>query len=160
MAFEVVNVSRKPFEYLEPHLPAFFAALDKLIARYPDDITRDEVLIECDSGERTLWFIFEDGKFLSFAMTKDRKITSTGIRVAKLCDLAGERALEAADEICEALEGWADAIEAPIRDIEGRVGWGRELKKRGYEVHAVLYRKKVELNGQSENHIDPGSEAA
>jgi hypothetical protein len=145
---KVVDPTGWSEEQMKPYLEPFKAAVAKLVAQFPDDISAQGLFEKVQRGERRVWLVLDDDdSFMAFAMTTTRILDATGVKTALLCDLAGERIFEAADELCEALENWADEIRAECRDVEGRPGWSREMKKRGYEPYAMLWRKKVKLDG-------------
>lgn len=142
LSYRVVDTTDMTPAEMVPYWGPLLVAMQKLCDRFPDDLSVPAMLFECRDGLRRVWLILDEaGAFVSFAMTKIYTVAGTGARVATLMDLAGDEGHACADEICAALEGWADREAAPIRDVTGRLGWKRELEKRGYRVHSVTYRK-------------------
>lgn len=115
--------------------------LGRLAARFPGDVTMGALYAEILQGRRTLWLVLEGGRLLSIALTSVRTVDATGQRIAKLHDLAGRDVHRYAAQLCDALEGWADENGCPVKEIEGRKGWEKLLKRFGYAPHAVLFRK-------------------
>lgn len=139
-AVRVENTSAWPFERISPYTARITALFRKLEAQFPDDVTVEMLARECIAGKRILWLVL-DGEDLKAVATTQIRPTETGKKIAALMDLAGEDPDTWADAVCEALEGWADEQGAELRSVEGRAGWDRILRKRGYREYARLWRK-------------------
>jgi hypothetical protein len=118
----------------------------RLAKRFPGDCTTASIFHEIYSGNRTLWLVLDDGKFLAMAMSHIRTINATGRRIATLTDLAGERVSEYAGQLCAAAEAWADENQCPVKEVQGREGWKPLLAKHGYRPYSVVYRKVADGN--------------
>jgi hypothetical protein len=139
-AVKVVNTSSWSFEQISPYTARITALFRKLEAQFPDDVTAKMLARECITGGRTLWLVLDGEDLKAICMTQIR-VTETGKKIAALMDLAGEDPDTWADAVCGALEGWADEAGAELRSVEGRAGWDRILRKRGYREYARLWRK-------------------
>lgn len=137
----VVNASQWPLDQLAPYMSDVLAAMGKLAKRYPKDVTTAALFQEFLSGKKTLWLTLDDGAFVAMAMTSVKTIDATGTRVFTLCDLAGRDVAKFADELTTAMEDSAAESDCSVIAVEGRAGWEKFLKPRGYKAHAVLYRK-------------------
>jgi len=116
------------------------ASFQKLVRRYPDDVTVESLFQDCLSGAKELWLILEDDEFLAMAMTRLGE-TGAGTRLLTIADLAGRGWRKWFDVLADTLEAYAEENGA-IPQWEGRYGWGKAVaEKRGYKPVAVLYRK-------------------
>lgn len=140
---KVENTSSWPWQRIARYTGQITAHFMKLAARFPDDVTPRSIAAQCMSGEKTLWLVMDGETVLMTGATQIRTIDATGKKIAVLCDLAGENVAACADDLCNALEAWARDKGADLMAVEGRPGWGREMKKRGYREYAVLWRKEV-----------------
>lgn len=116
-------------------------AMGKLATRYPKDVTTGALFQEFLAGKKTLWLVLNGDAFVAVAMTTVRTVDATGTRIFTLCDLAGKDVAKFADELTTAMEDSAAQSECSIIAVEGRTGWEKFLKPRGYREHARLWRK-------------------
>lgn len=137
----VENVSLWPLDRLAPYMTDILGAMGKLSARYPADMTTQSLFQEFLTGKKTLWMAHDDGVFLAIAMTTIRTVDATGARIFTLCNLAGQDVAKFADELTTAMEDSAAENDCPIIAVEGRAGWEKFLKPRGYMPYASLWRK-------------------
>lgn len=146
MTYKVVDTSEWPAARLDPYWPEIFAAMIKLKERFPDDQSLS-VLLSCWAHRsRKLWLVLdENDRFMAFISTEIEVLIATGERVVILKDLAGDGVLRAADEICAALEAYADKERIRIRRFTGREGWKNAAGKHGYKPTAVIFEKVVDI---------------
>jgi hypothetical protein len=137
----VENVSQWPLDRLAPYMSDILGAMGKLATRYPNDVTTAALFQEFLAGKKTLWLALDGDRFLAIAMTTIRTIDATGTRIFTLCDLAGIDVARFADELTTAMEDSAAQHDCSVIAVEGRSGWDKFLKPRGYRPYAVLYRK-------------------
>ncbi len=137
----VENVGKWPLDDLAPYMTAIVTEMGRLAKRFPQDCTTASIFHEIYSGNRALWLIREDGKFLAMAMSHIRTINATGKKIATLTDLAGERVADYAEPLCAAVEAWADENQCSVKEVQGREGWKPLLAKHGYRPFSVIYRK-------------------
>lgn len=146
MTYKVVDTSEWPAARLDPYWPEIFAAMTKLKARFPDDQSYSVLLSSWVAGRRRLWLVLDqDDKFMAFLTTEIETLVATGDRVVILKDCAGDGVLKAADDICAALEAYADAERIRIRRFTGRDGWKVPAGKHGYKVVSVILEKVVDF---------------
>lgn len=144
MAYRVVDTSEWTAAQLDPYWPDIFGAMMSLKAKMPEDASYCAMLVTWARMQRKLWLVLNDDAFVAFAMTEMETLAATGKRLVTLKDLSGENALEAAQELCAALEAYAVSEGATFGQIVGRKGWERYAKAFGYEVASVTLRKVVE----------------
>lgn len=145
---KVENVSLWPLDRLAPYMSDILAQMGRLAKRYPRDVTTAALFQEFLAGKKTLWMAHEDGAFLAIAMTMINTVNATGTRIFTLCDLAGRDVAKFADELTTAMEDSAAENDCSVIAVEGRSGWEKFLKPRGYKTHAVLYRKLRSSDGR------------
>jgi len=115
--------------------------MGRLAKRYPGDVTTTALFQEFLAGRKTLWLVRDGEAFVAMALTTIRTVDATASRIFTLCDLAGRDVAKFADELTVALEDSAAQNNCNVIAVEGRAGWDKFLKPRGYRQHAVLYRK-------------------
>jgi hypothetical protein len=118
--------------------------MGRLAKRFKGDCTTASIFHEVYSGNRALWLILENGKFVAMAMSHIRTINATGQKIATLTDLAGDRVAEYAGPLCEAVEAWADENQCSVKEVLGREGWKPLLSRHGYRPYSVIYRKTAD----------------
>lgn len=142
----VENVSKWSMRQLAPYMSGILEQFGKLEDRFPRDCTARTLFDEIYSGTKALWLVLSDDRLLATALSHIRTVDATGARIATLCDLAGEDVETYAAELNAALEAWGAENNCELFAVEGRIGWGKLLKRFGYETHAVCYRKRA-VNG-------------
>lgn len=142
---KVVSTQDWSWEQLSPYTRDITAAMKKLAAKFPDDVSVEHLGKEIVLGKRQLWLILDDDdKFVSFCLTQTHTVEATGKKVVTLTSHAGEEGLSCVPEMCRVIEGYAKEQGADMTAAEGRRGWARELKKRGYTEYATIFRKPIE----------------
>lgn len=140
----VVNASRNMgWEDIQQHVPAIKANFEKLQKRFPTDMTVQSLLGEVLEGRKELWLVLDGDRVLATACTAIETVNATGVRIARLMDLAGENVKAWAEPVAATLEAWGDENSVDFYAVEGRPGWGLILEKIGYRKHAVLWRKQA-----------------
>jgi hypothetical protein len=143
----VENVSKWALDDLAPYMTDVVTQMGRLAKRFPEDCTTASIFHEIYSGNRALWLIREGETFVAMAMSHIRTINATGAKIATLTDLAGDRVAEYAEQLCAAVEAWADENQCVVKEVQGREGWKPLLARHGYRPHTVIYRKTA--NGRS-----------
>lgn len=141
MSFTVENASLWSLDDLAPYVSSILLEMGKLARRYPGDTTTAALYADFLSGRKTLWVVREGEAFVAMALTTVKTIDATGQKIFTLCDLAGRDVSKFADELTTAMENSAAAQDCNVIAVEGRTGWDKFLKPRGYKIHATLYRK-------------------
>lgn len=142
---KVVNTTDWDFERLAPHSKQITAHFKRLAEKFPHDVTVQSIAMECISGARQLWLVFdEDDEMVAVCMTQVRTIDATGKKIVTLTSHAGDEGLSCVPAMCAEIEAWAAEQGADFTAAEGRRGWGRELKKMGYREYATVWRKPIE----------------
>ena len=140
---EVVLTNDWPLSRMEPYGPQITAAMKKLIARFPKDLTLESMREDLFKGSQQLWLMLDDGKFEAFALTEIKTVKATGHKSVILTALGGEGGTEMVPFITE-IEEWARSIGANDLRPVGRLGWRKALKAQGYDVITAYYRKNLD----------------
>lgn len=141
MSYTVENASVWPLEKLAPYMSDVLREMGRLAKRYPKDVSTTALFQEFLAGRKTLWLVRDGETFVAMALTTVRTVDATATRIFTLCDLAGKDVAKFADELTTAMEDSAAENDCSVIAVEGRSGWEKFLKPRGYRAHAVLYRK-------------------
>lgn len=143
-AVRIVNASRQmSWEEIQGHVPAIKAHFEKLARRFPTDLTVNSLLGEVLEGRKELWLILDGDRVLATCCTAIETINATGVRIARLMDLAGNDIGAWAGALNKALEAWGTENGVDYYAVEGRSGWGRVIEPMGYRKHATLWRKRA-----------------
>lgn len=122
--------------------PNITAAIRRLVERFPDDITLEGVLSDIIHGRLTLWVVRDGDTTVSVVLVSFDTNPHTGHRRATIREMVGNRGVEAIPLIVE-IEEWARSQGANDIDVIGREGWKRALASQGYELVAVVLRKRL-----------------
>lgn len=126
----------------ELDFPNISKALQRLVDRFPDDLTLEGIWLDIARGDLTMWLVRDVGMTVSVVLTEIVISRHTGHKRGMIRDMGGERAIEALPLI-EQIHQWARERGAPECDVYGREGWKRPLIPYGYEVVAVTLRKRL-----------------
>lgn len=144
MAIRIVNASRDMgWDEIQGHVPAIKGHFERLQKRFPTDLTVQSLLDHVMSGRRDLWLVLDGDNLMAVAMTAVETVDATGIRIARLMDLAGENIPAWAGALNKALEAWGNEHKVDYYAVEGRPGWQKIIEPLGYRKHAVLWRKRA-----------------
>lgn len=142
MALRIEITSAWPWERLAPYGKDITAAFQKLVDRFPNDVTVASLAMDCLTGARQLWLILDEDRFVSFVMTELRTVEATGHKMLAITSFAGEEGATTVPLIAE-IEAWGRENGALESTIVGRRGWTRPLAEQGYKADAVLFRKPL-----------------
>ncbi len=132
-----------PIERLARYGPELTAAMNKLVARFPDDLSVKKIADQLIAGEQQLWLILDENeKFHAFATSEITTSETTGRKRVMLCELAGEGGTDLVAMI-EPFEAWARKIGADEVCFVGRTGWRKAFSKHGYEPVVMRFRKEL-----------------
>lgn len=136
-----------PLERLAKYGPELTAAMKKLVARFPEDVSLELLATEIRAGIQKLWLILdENDAFKAFVTSKTTTSAETGRTRVELCELGGEGGINLV-ELIKPIEEWARSIGADEINPVGRFGWRKELARLGYRPAVIRYRKVLK-NGR------------
>ncbi|WP_079212945.1 hypothetical protein [Brucella pituitosa] len=136
-----------PLERLAKYGPEITAAMNKLVARFPDELSVRTIADQLLSGEQQLWLILDESeKFQAFATSEIIVSEFTGRKRVMLCELAGDGGTDLVQMI-EPFEAWAREIGADEVCFVGRSGWRKAFSKHGYEPFVMRFKKDLK-NGR------------
>lgn len=136
------NTTDWPFERIAPYGKDITAALNKLVERFPDDMTLEHLRDGMFSGKYQTWLVLDGERFMAFGLTEIRMNEATGNKTVIVIALSGEGG-EDIVPLIEGVETWAREIGAhDVRPV-GRLGWKKALAKIGYAPMTTYYRKAI-----------------
>lgn len=152
----IVDTSGWPFDELAVYLPDVIEAMGRLEGKLPDEERAEYRVGRIVSGEDRLWIIF-DGEEAAFAvLTSINTSKATGHRFVAVTGMAAmgkarsgmaeARRLIEATACIAGIEEFAASRGIGEVVVNGRGGWVRLLKKRGYGVKTVVLGKSVGAN--------------
>lgn len=136
------NTQDWPYERVAPYGRQITAAMNKLVARFPRDLTLESLAEGVIGGAYQLWLILEAEDFRSVVLTQIKPNEATGNKAVMVFGLAGEDGLQSVPLISE-IEAWARSIGASETMTIGRFGWRKAIQKEGYSADTILYRKDL-----------------
>lgn len=143
MKYRVVCTQDWDYEQIAPYTKQITAYFKKLADQFPHDLTVQSIGMECISGARQLWLIFDGDDMVAVCMTQMRTVDATGTKIVTLTSHAGDEGLACVPDMCRVIEKWAAEQGADFTAAEGRIGWKRPLEKQGYKLYAAVFRKPV-----------------
>lgn len=142
MSLSVHNTVDWPAEKLLPYGKEITAAMHKLVARFPREITVQYLAQEIILGRKQLWLIMEGEKFVSFALTEIQTNDATGAKTLQMHSVAGDEGASTVPLISE-LEKYGMACGCTEGRMLARKGWTKPLGEQGYKEHLILFRKTL-----------------
>lgn len=122
--------------------PQITHAMGKVAARFPDDISLEQLACNIAEGREQLWLILdEEEEFVAF-VTSEIEVTNSGKKRVLLLELGGKGGVDIADMI-EPIEAWARSIGADELCPIGRIGWRKRLAAHGYYPKVIRYGKEL-----------------
>ena len=142
MSYHIYLTENWSFEKIARYGDDITKAMNKIVERFPDDISLKNIAEEIANGKRQLWLILDDkDAFVAFVTSHIEKLENGKKRV-ELLELAGEGGPKIADMI-EPIEAWAKSIGASEICPIGRIGWSKIMRAHGYSPSVVKYRKEL-----------------
>ncbi|EJF77789.1 Uncharacterised protein [Candidatus Bartonella washoeensis] len=129
-------------ERIAPYLEEIVAAFSQYVERFKHELTLQELLEEICSGKKQLWLLLDDDDQFLAAVTTQLQYTALGKKRALICDCCGKGCVDLVDHL-QFVEEWARENGACEIEILGRLGWQRSLKKQGYGIDMVYFRKDL-----------------
>lgn len=131
-----------PYAALKPYNAALTAAINRLAARFPDDISARVLAENLAAGRSDLWLILDEKQKFSAFLITETEIAQNGKKRLLLLELAGKGGVDLA-ALLPQLEAFARAEGAAEICPYGRLGWRRALLRRGYKIATVKYVKEL-----------------
>jgi hypothetical protein len=142
MSLSVHNTTDWPADRLLPYGREITAAMHKLAARFPREVSVPHLAQEIISGKRQLFLILDGERFVSFVLTEIQTNDATGVKTLVIPSFAGEEGASTVHLIGE-LEAWGRENGCDESLIFGRMGWKKPLAAEGYKMDMCLFRKKI-----------------
>lgn len=103
----------------------------------------DDILRFLLNGQMQLWAIFctEEQKLYGHVITEVKQYPQCKMLVVQYCAGEANHMQYVEDKMYDVLDKFAKDTECAGIELIGRPGWGKHVKKRGYEVQSVMYQK-------------------
>jgi len=130
------------YEKMAPYHDAITKAMEKLAARFPDDVELDVLAKQIIHGEVQFWLILDQARHFVAFVTSRIEQTASGKRRLLLLELAGRGGIDLV-AMLQPIEQWAQAEGVDEICPIGRTGWRRALAAQGYKPFITRYRKEL-----------------
>jgi len=140
--FTLHRVRDWPYAKLARYNRELSAAIARIAARFPLDMTPQGLAQALASGATELWLILDERQEFAAFVTTEMETAANGERRFLVLELAG-RGGPALTALLPQLEAAARHEGAQHICAYGRLGWHKALKKQGYEIAAVKYTKEL-----------------
>jgi hypothetical protein len=103
----------------------------------------DDILRFVLNGQMQLWVVFckEEQKLYGHVITEVKQYPQCKMLVIQYCAGKTNYMQYAEDKMYDVLDSFAKNTGCVGIELIGRPGWGKHVKKRGYEVQSVMYQK-------------------
>lgn len=135
---ETVDLVPVPTMYVPNALPQVAAKLRAVYAKTHFWMPFQTLVEHLLEGKMQLWVLMDNGEVVAIVCT--RIYLQYGVTLAEIVLYSGELNDTILDHLPE-IEAWASEQGAEVLRIEGRDGWRRALKPRGYALeHVALFK--------------------
>lgn len=138
-----LEISLVPFGFIHQVIPGLLPYFKESESWTRGRSTVDDILRFVVNGTMQLWVVFqpEEGKIFGHVITEVKQYPQCKMLVIQYC--AGEKNNM---KYCEAkmyelLDKFAKENGCAGIEFIGRPGWGKHIKKYGYEVQSVMYQR-------------------
>jgi len=142
MTYSIHLTQDWPFEKIARYGPQITGAMQKIEARFPDDVSLEQIARNLAEGSQQLWLILDENEDFAAFVTTEIEITRSGRKRILLLELAGDGGPDLAGMI-RPIEDWARETGAQEICPLGRIGWRKALAKHGYHPAILRYRKEL-----------------
>ena len=103
----------------------------------------DDLLRFLLNGQMQLWVVFsqEENRIFGHVITEVKTYPQCKMLVVQYCAGEENHMQYCEDEMYNLLDRFAKDAGCSGIELIGRPGWGKHVKKRGYEVQSVMYQK-------------------
>jgi hypothetical protein len=105
--------------------------------------TVDDIVRFIINGQMQLWVIFspEEQKAYGHVITEVKQYPQCKMLIIQYCAGEHNHMQFVEDKMYDVLDDFAKNTQCAGIELIGRPGWGKHVKKRGYEVQSVMYQK-------------------
>lgn len=105
--------------------------------------TVDDILRFLVNGSMHLWVVFtpEEGKIYGHIITEVKQYPQCKMLTIQYCAMESNHMAHVEDKMQELAEKFAKDNGCSGIEFIGRPGWGKHIKKYGYDVQSVSYQK-------------------
>ena len=103
----------------------------------------DDILRFLFNGQMQLWVVFctEEQKLYGYLITEVKQYPQCKMLVIQYCCIEANHMQFVEDKMQEIAESFAKDMQCIGIEFVGRPGWGKHIKKYGYDVQSVSYQK-------------------
>lgn len=103
----------------------------------------DDILRFLFNGQMQLWMVFspEQQQVYGYVITEVKAYPQCKMLVIQYCAGEENHMQYCEDKMYELLDKFAKESGCIGIELVGRPGWGKHVKKRGYEIQSVMYQK-------------------
>lgn len=103
----------------------------------------DDILRFLFNGQMQLWVVFctEKQKLYGYLITEVKQYPQCKMLVIQYCCIEANHMQFVEDKMQEIAESFAKDMQCIGIEFVGRPGWGKHIKKYGYDVQSVSYQK-------------------
>lgn len=130
------------YERLAPYNSVLTAAVNRLSARFGDDVSPEILAENLARGRSDLWLVLDEKQDFAAFLITETEVAISGKKRLLLLELAGRGGADLTDLLPE-MEKFARAQGAAEICAYGRLGWKRALARRGYKIAAIKYMKEL-----------------
>jgi len=141
----MANIKAWPAERVTAAGPSILACIQRLVDEFPERLTAEWLLEQVRIGRQEMWVAFDEAEpdiVVMTAFTELQHYLATGYTFLKVTNLGGGR-LSDVLPLLDEIEAWGRRNGARSIEPEGREGWVRILKGRGYVRRSTTLTKQL-----------------
>lgn len=138
-----LEISLVPVGHISPLIPSLLPHLQKSEVWTRGRSTVDNILHFLLNGQMQLWVVFspKQQQIYGHVITEVKEYPRCKMLVIQYCAGEENHMQYCEDKMYDLLDRFAKDAGCVGIELIGRPGWGKHVKKRGYEVQSVMYQK-------------------
>jgi hypothetical protein len=138
-----LELSLVPFGYIHEVLPGLVPYLKESESWTRGRATVDDILRFVVNGTMQLWVVFdpEKGELCGHIITEIKQYPQCKMLTIQYCAIKPNHMVYVEDRMQELAEKFAKENGCLGIEFVGRPGWGKHIKKYGYDVQSVMYQR-------------------
>lgn len=138
----LVNTEDWTYDQIAAHGAEITAGLKAYADTFPDEVTVHGLFEDIISGAFNLWLVMEGDDVRCVVLTKIEQSTHTGMKKLQVVAMGGTEGVIATPMI-DQIEAFAKDRGCKKMHIFARKGWGRILRKHGYDGEYAVVEKAL-----------------
>ena len=138
-----LELSLVPFGHISGAIPKILPFINKSAVWSRGRATADDILRFVINGSMQLWVVFEatERKVYGHLITEVKQYPQCKMLVIQYCAIEPNHMVHVEDKMQDLAETFAKDNECAGIEFVGRPGWGKHMKKYGYNVQSVMYQR-------------------